>query len=382
VTEWTWHAYDAATNAHLGSLLLERWEQAAELKDAGSWSATLVPGASVILAADILNTTQEGRTFIVPVRNGQLVDGFAGWIPPGGRRRPELAGAGLLSWLDRQVLRAANIGGTTLTYSAVDQFAVAADLVDRAQAIHTIGIDTTQVGTSGVLRDQTWYSWESKNIGEALRQKSALSNGYDFDVRVELDAGDPDPTRRLRCWYPRRGRSFEAGTCPIFAAGTGGNVYEVPAVNAHEKFATVAHAIGAETGAVVTVGDSEVRVRLTYEAVAQDRIDAGYPSIVAELELPDIKSLAVLEDHAEGYLTRYGQQFATEIILDVNPDDITWPFGSWELGDDCLVVIPAGLTPWWPTGLSEIRRVVAHSWNVDADSGERLRVTTAPREAT
>jgi hypothetical protein len=67
---------------------------------------------------------------------------------------------------------------------------------------------------------------------------------------------------------------------------------------------------------------------------------------------------------------------ADDIVLDVDPDDVSWPWGSWDLGDECRVVIPAGLSPWWPDGYSEVRRIVGHRWTFDADSGESLQVVT------
>lgn len=199
-----------------------------------------------------------------------------------------------------------------------------------------------------------------------MRQKAALIDGFDFDIRTELDASGP--VRRLRCWYPRRGNSIESGKCPTFSVG--GNVIDVPIIGGHEQFRTGAYAVGDEV-------DEVTRERIRHSAFADHLLGAGgYPLIDEVLDLPDIRTDEVLEEHAAGYLLQHAHDQSNEIVLDVNPNDITWPYGSWEIGDDCRVVIPAGLTPWWPSGMNETRRVAAHRWKKDA-SGERLQVVTS-----
>lgn len=367
---WTWRAYDLATGAATTDLSLANWSHEDSLKDAGAFSATLAPpdtddpARAALIKQLAVDSTLAGRSTIVPSRNGALL-GYCGvvWAPD----PPSLAGKSLLSYFDDQTY------DTTSTWVAVDQHEMMADLVNWVQGNGgNVQVDTSQVGASGVLRDQTWHIWEGKNVGEAFRQKADNLNGFDFDFRVE-DVGGV-PVRRLRMWTPRRGRPYIPQVSPVFTVG--GNALLIPPapVNGSEM-ATHVVALGAETGAVVTLGDAEVRVRLRATSTRTDLLAAGYPRLVHKLDRSDVKELATLQQLADGWAYYHGAAAVDEIVLEVDPNDRTWPWGSWELGDDCMVVEPAGVDGWRPFGFSDVRRVVAHRWRVDG-RGERLEVVT------
>lgn len=409
MAEWKWYAHDLATGALAATPAVESWSHEDRINEAGGFDLDL---ASVGRLEDVaaVQATLAARSTITPIRDGQpvgQVGGYCGvvWAPD----PPSISGASLLSYFDDQSLNA------TKEYAQVDQHYLLKDLVDWVQANDgNIQIDTSQVEASTILRDQTWYVWEQKNIGEAFRQKSDNLSGFDFDFRVEMVAGRL--TRRLRLWTPRRGRPYQPQASPVFKVGS--NVLSVPSAPANGgDMVTHVYAVGAESGVVTTVGDSEVRHRLVVESVRTDLLTAGYPRLSVTLDRNDVKDLATLQAHADGYAAYNGAAAIDEIVLEVDPDDATWPWGSWDLGDDCLVIIPEpvqeshsvvtdddivdadgdGISdvdgtpigtvtttitystkttlPWWPNGLREVRRVVAHRWSVDA-SGEHLEVVT------
>lgn len=381
MAEWAFQAYDTVTGAATAILQVESWTHEAWLNhETDRFTCRLAPPETPTLARHALNSTIETRCVILPVRDGKLLDGFSGWVPPGGRRRSaaglELAGGCLLNVFDYRHL------GATTTFVAVDQHTIAVTLVENSQAPAPVemptgppvtfaigpGIDTSEVELSGVLRDQTWNQWESKAVGEALRQKRALINGYDYAIHTELDVGAEGlqvPVRRLRCWYPRRGTPWIAGQSPVFTVG--GNAHLVPDVNGNENFGNMIHALGDEVDE--TTRERLIRFR---SAVAYQTYVNGYPLIGRVLDLPDVNQTGTLDDHADGYLHRNRNSTDDEIVLDVDPDQYD---GS--LGDEAMVVIPAGIDPWWPDGYAEQRRVVAHLWSYDS-TGERLRVVTSP----
>jgi hypothetical protein len=358
---WEWRAYDLGSGVALGSIEMSNWSHTDTLKDSGAFTATMT-GRTDAIRRDYLGMVTVGKTVIVPIRNG-VPFGYAGvvWrLDP-----PDIAGASLLSYLDAQTL------DTTKTYAATDQHTLIADLVNwvQTQPGGTAQIDTSQVGTSGVLRDQTWNVWEQKIIGEAIRQKGDNLGGYDFDVRVEYDAGVL--VRRLRLWTPRRGRYYvDTQTNPTFELdGERGNIRTLPAVPRDGlKMFTEVVALGWET-------NSTTHERLIARSIRSDLLALGWPRLVKVLDLPDIKDLTTLQAHADGYAHLYGMAEIDEIVLEVDPDHETWPLGSWDLGDDCRVVIPAGVHPWFPDGFNEIRRVMAHDPRRGAD-GETFLVTT------
>lgn len=362
MTGWSWRAYDLATGAATADLALAGWSHEDILDDAGQFTASLAC-RSVLLDRTAITATLPTRSLIVPVRDG-LPLGYAGvvWRADQGT----IGGASLLSYFDTQTY------DDTHTFANVDQHTMMKFLVDWVQANGgNIGVDTSQVGTSGVQRDQTWYVWEQKNVGDAIRQKGDNIGGYDFDFRVELDAGEL--VRRMRMWTPRRGRPFQAQTSPVFTVGR--NAMVVPAAPTDGTgMATHVIAVGAETGVTFSIGDAQVRERLVARTIRFDLLAAGFPRIVKVLDRPDVKEASTLQEHADGYASFYGAVAVDQIVLEVDPDDVTWPWWTWELGDDCQLIIPDTVS-WWPDGFNDIRRIVSNRWTVDG-SGEHLQVTT------
>lgn len=362
VAEWEWRAYDLASGAPLGLIEMADWSHTDILDDAGSWTATMA-GRSSAIRRDYLTATMPGRSVIVPIRNGVPL-GFAGIV--WSRDAPRIAGAGLLSYFDRQPLN------TRKAYVASDQHSVIKDLIDWVQTNGgNIGVDTSQVTLSGVVRTQTWEKWEEKNVGEAIRQKGDNLGGFDFDVRVEYDAGVL--VRRLRLWTPRRGRSYlDAQASPTFRLdGRRGNVRDVPSVPVDAtKLSTNVYAKGQEI-------DSTTHEVLLAESVRTDLLAAGWPRLGEVQTFSDIKDSTTLQQHADGIAYLYGPTDVDEIVLTVDPDGEPWQWGTWDLGDDCAVYIPPGdAVPWMPDGYADIRRVKSHEWSWSPTTGESLKVHT------
>jgi hypothetical protein len=128
------------------------------------------------------------------LRNGSVVAaGPLLGVLPQGRDEVELVAGGLLTYLDWMWLE------DTVRYDQVDQFAMAANMVDRWQATEFghFGIDTSQVGTSGRLRDATYERDEGHQVSRRIEELGARRDGFDTEV-------DP-ATRRLQLWYPQKG---------------------------------------------------------------------------------------------------------------------------------------------------------------------------------
>jgi len=361
MAEWAWHAFELREpGERIGQVPITEWDHTDDLNDAGTWSATFAPpdpaaGDRAALIRQILRATDPARAVIVPFRDGLPLYGGIVWL----RDRPTIAGSGLLSWFDRQYIN------TAWNFVAVDQHLIVRVLVDEAQAgpftNWGIAVDTTDVTDSGVPRDQSWVIADAKNVGEAIRDKASLANGFDFDIRPELD-GD-NIIRRLRCWYPRRGRPVSITNLTFSHGGNVRNIVSFP--EDASRTTNMAKWIGEETS---------LNVFVTGSAQALDALDR-YPVLWHIEKRPDVKVAATLTEHAERYIADHGEPNADQIVLEVDPNDKTHPWGSWELGDDCNVAVPAGVYDWYPDGVAEVRRVVSHRWTV-GPGGEHLYVAT------
>lgn len=169
------------------------------------------------------------------LRDGQIV--FAGPLTAGRRQGEELTlnADGLLAYLGRMVVYA------DLVFSQVDQFAIVKALVEhwRARPYGDFGIDTSAVGTSGVLRDATYLKTELHKVLQRVQEMGQRINGFDVDV-------DP-ASRQLQLWFPTRGVDRSAGEDAIVFDSrnitTASTMFSVAA----EDVATVAFGTGTST---------------------------------------------------------------------------------------------------------------------------------------
>lgn len=352
MADWEWYSYDLATGDPLGRLTFTEWSSVDLLNDAGEWSGTLdLSGRS--RQVDVINATTPARSLIVARRDGQTVGHGIVWR----RNRVDgmIAGAGLLSYFDRRYIR------STFTKTNLDQHTLARNLIATAQAAGggNIQIDTsTDTVLAGVTRTRTWQPQDDKNLGGALRDLSGVIDGPDFDIRVEQDG-----VRRLRLWSPRRGQQTRASS-PRFVLGV--NALDIAGVDEDGvEFATSVTAFGEEINATT-------RERLTATATNADQIAAGYPLLDTTLDKSDVREQTTLNAAATGTVRRVGQMTSV-LTVTVDPDYRGFPWGSWDLGDNCRIIIPPGIEPGLPTGLNEVRRIVEHRWSVGSD-GEQLNI--------
>ncbi|MEU9819221.1 hypothetical protein ACIGG9_15980 [Pseudonocardia alni] len=131
-------------------------------------------------------------------RNSKLV--WAGGVETIGLQQQNvvLGAVGLYGYVSRM--------GIMADYSpiGIDQFLIPKTMVDNWQARGRghYGIDTSAVGTSGVVRTQTYLQKDLSGVASKVEELSKMTNG--FDIWVEPD------TRRLRMASPQRGQDLSA----------------------------------------------------------------------------------------------------------------------------------------------------------------------------
>lgn len=297
-----------------------------------------------------------GRTAVYVERDGVLVWGGILWTVSADADNFKLSIGceGFWSYFRRRLIRA------TKTYAATDQLAIVQDLVNYAQAVSGGNIGVT-VGseTSGVLRDQTYNSYERVNLGQAVENLAALDNGFDFAIDVMYD-GSGNRLKKLNLNYPTRG----ARTAHVLDLGA--NVESLSWNLDASTMANLIDAIGSGDGAAMLL------------STAADTTELGvYPLLEDTVSYTDVTVSATLAAHATGALS------ASRLPVETLPTLITHgtsdlAIGAFRTGDELQVRTQnAGgfLT------VNSLYRIAAWTVTPSDDGKETIAFAFAPTEA-
>lgn len=353
MAEWRLIAQDLESGALLGVPPMISWKSSDDLNDAGSFDATIpMYGLDEAVRNRLLiDATHPPTVTLLAERNG--VPLFTG-VPWRSKWNAEsntidVAGRNLLSIWDHVPQR--------VTYAPVNvcQLTIFRELVT---ATPTPDINLITHGEScPVLRTRDYQGVAGKLRGESLRELSAVLNGFDFDFRSEYAAGQIE--RHLRLYYPRRGavgsdlRFRDPGNAELLGVEDDGT----------------------QTAAWVqgTGGEADTPIEVIVPPGAGRGL--GY-----YFNRRDVTELSTLTEIAEGELRDRTAPDRYVLDLRIDPADPMQPWGSWDLGDDCAVVIDN--TPRFPAGVDGTpglvvgRRIVSHVWEMNAD-GETLSLRLA-----
>jgi hypothetical protein len=244
------------------------------------------------------------------LRNGEVV--FAG--PLGGGRRGDggtltLSAHGLLAYLRRMIVHA------DLVYPQKDQFVIVKALVDHWQDVRPFGhygIDTSQVGTSGQLRDATYLRDELHPIGQRVEEMGRRINGFDIDV-------DPG-TRRLQLWHPLRGMDRSDGEDAV--------VFDTRHITSGSvMFSFAPDDLATEAFGTGTSPDHDT----VYAALVNEELRAQHGASAVVGNWDGVSQQATLDEHVQALLdARQEALFVPSPNLRVTPDaDLT----AYSVGD-------------------------------------------------
>lgn len=248
-----------------------------------------------------LRAPDELATELWLYRNGRVV--FAGPLL-GGQTNGEnlsLTAGGLMTYLQTMMV------STDVRFDQVDQFTIVKSLIDTRQALDygNVGIDTSGVVASGVLRDQSYVRAERHIIGQRIQEMGQRTNGFDIEI-------DP-ATRKLQLWYPLKGVDRSTGEDAVIFdernITSGDIVFSV----APGDLATEAYGVGTSSSADTALWSekSNLELRAKY-----GRADVG-------ATWSDVSEQTTLDDHTQAMLdARAGALFVpgpkTRVTADVD----------------------------------------------------------------
>lgn len=247
--------------------------------------------------------------------------------------------AGLLGYLQR-------MGFSSTTTHDTDQFTIVKTLVDNSQArsFGDYGIDTSEIGLSGVTREATFDRAEMvrSNVLEQIQRLGEADNGFDIWVEPE--------TRVLRLASPARGADLTDG---VFIDARNITSPNEAASIAPSVFGTVAR--GSSTAA-----DPDTAPLFASFVLTSARNAYG-DAVIGESH-HDIVNQTTLNSHAIALLNAKARQLFTPgpEWLPVLDADV----GDFQVGDTIRYAYNAGLGD-VDTGL----RVTGLRVNIDGDTG-------------
>ena len=315
---------DLLTNQINAELMMTGVNFTKALNSAGTFSGTILITDANQADANIINSTQPGRTAVYVDRDGVLVWGGVIWSREynSSSQHISISAREFESYFEKRKIT------TTTVFSNIDQLTIAQTLVNTAQSV-TGGNIGVQVGTetSGVLVSRTYFSYEQKTIFAALSNLSQQTNGFDFNIDVAYD-GAGNPTKILTMKSPQGGTRYNASdpNAPVFEFPAG-NVIEYTML---EDGSTLANKL-----TVTGAGSNEGLGIQTRTATSQ--LTAGWALLEDSASYGDIYDQNVLSSLADGKLIAVQNPPVTlQIVAPPWQDPV---LGSYEVGDDIRVRI-------------------------------------------
>lgn len=228
--------------------------------------------------------------------------------------------------------------GSTVTFAAVDQAQIAAQLIRDAETRGPpLGISTSGPINTAVLRDRTYDV--GANVGELIANLGRVQNGFDWDVSPDL---------RFRVWWPARGTQTVT-----FTAEYGRTVTDVRRTIASGEFANALRFSGDDGVPAVT-------------RVITPGNEGRWEDQQGDTDLTTTKAL---NETADGAIVR-ASNLEPSYQLTLTPG--IWSPGLVWLGDLVRIVIRSGRLD-----VNTTSRVVAVSIDLGEDGQETVQLQVA-----
>ena len=334
-----------------------------QLNQAGTFQAHIL---LLGIPADKYNvdlSTIPGHCGLYVDRNGVLVWGGVIWGRSYNSTEQKLS-ITAQEWISYFAHRVVN---QTVDFNNIDQLVIAKTLIEGAQGQPygniNVGYNSEGQTTSGVLVDRVYYNYELKNIFEAIQDLSRQSDGFDFHIDIAYDGVTGLPAKYFNTYYPRSGLQYSFGNpdCPVFTFPAGNMVeYEYPEDGS--LVANTLYALGAGSNEGKLISGAQDTTRLT----------DGWALLEKAVNYSDITDQTVLDNLAVAQVTAVS--YPPVVLKVVVPAYVDPVFGTYEVGDDCRVIITDSR---FPNTLDQVYRIVGLSVQPGEDGPERVTLTLA-----
>ncbi|WP_406735346.1 hypothetical protein OG508_28035 [Streptomyces sp. NBC_01108] len=377
---YTYLFCDLMTDTVIAELPLSDVTYSTELNGIGTLRAT-IPYTDETAPLDPEAASQPGRTALYVDRDGVIVWGGIIWTrQPNGARSKEIQAAEFLSYYQHRYVKTTLSTDTSAILNTAyvpsgqrlytDQKYIAWSLLTYANAQTggnpKINVDALTAPAHGITRNVSYFGFERPEIYKSLTELASADDGFDFGIEVGWTsaANNQAPTRyrRVKTWYPHRGRTANESGLVFVKGGQGASILSYDWPEDGTASATEVSALGAGTG----------EAKVTAVVRDADRLASGWPLLETVTTYDGVIEQAQLNGLANAELTARGQaqvQPVFEVSADTDP-----AFGSYSVGDEALFIIDP--EPTTPAGRSGVLRITGIE-NTAARGPERVRLTCA-----
>lgn len=375
---YTYLVCDLLTDTVIAELPLQQVVYETLLSGIGTLRAFL-PLNSETLPLDPIGATVGGRTALYVDRDGVIVWGGILWTRQLARGGLQIQAAEFLSYYQHRYItetlstvvanvpnKPALMPNGNLLYS--DQKSLMWSLCEYARRATggDIHLDVNPLaGTGhGVNRTRTYYGYERPELYSTMLQLSQVDDGFDFGVEVGwnpvLNNNPPTRYKRIKTWYPQRGRTADDSGLVFSKGGPAANIvaYDWP-----EDYTAKANQTWA-------IGDGDGEARLIAGASDPDSLMSGWPLLEYVATYSGVVEAPTLQGHANADLNARADAAVApwfDVLADADPQ-----FGSYQNGDSALFSIAP--EPRWPDGMEVEARIIG--MQVTASGGpEIVRLT-------
>lgn len=363
VTTYRYLFVDLLTNEIIAELPLTGVGFTQQLNQTGNFQGHILLSGINSAQFNVDASTIPGKCGVYVDRNGVLVWGGVIWGRSYNSTSQQLS-LSAQEWMSYFSHRRVN---QTVDFSAIDQLVIAKTLIEDAQGQPYgdigVGYNTAGQTTSGILVDRVFYSYELKNIYEAIQDLSRQQDGFDFSIDVSYDLITGLPRKDFNTYYPRTGTPYTTTNIdiPVFELPAG-NIVEYEYPEDGSLVANVIYALGA--------GSNEGK--LIEAAQDSTRFAEGWALLENTANYSDITDTTVLSNLAAAQVL--ANSYPPVVLKVVVPAYQNPEFGSYQVGDDCRVIITDNR---FPSTLDEIYRIVGLSVQPGEDGPERVTLTLA-----
>jgi hypothetical protein len=296
----------------------------------------------------VIDGTIPGRTALYIQRNGALIWGGIIWSRTYQSQAKVLSMTlqSFESYFNKIILE------ETITYTNMDQRNIVCALVMHCMQKDNcdigIQIDPNYPFSGGVMRTVTFYAYDTQSYGKALEYMAEYDTGLDWTVEVYFDE-DGRPSKLLRVDNVL-GATME----------NTGLVFEYPG-NVLDYYWPENASRGASS--VIGTGAGDGDAKLITKLTNQSQIAAGYPDYQEVYTNSDVSVADTLSAQTGSELQRLAIPISVPTI-NIDPADVSFPFGSWGIGDYARFIVEDER---FPDGLETSVRIIGY--NASAPSG-------------